>query len=983
MQPWTFFRSVLAAGFLIPLTVSAGAEDASQRAVIWIESAAFDPAATSLAAEAFWSQDELILILSCSRSDSQGMLRLESVHATHRHEVSVSGVNNTRHRVLDPADLAIAEWSSRPAESLPPLSPEASPQIALRLAWVELLALGGRPNPGDRLLLHWQPASAQAQQVELRFSPPIATPPNPSSLVPRGIKSNVKGAPEAPPEYRMVPVATRLQPNWPVQAVAEPGTRNLWVIEEDGPYGRTQIVRLLWDAPSSSSQVPKQILISSPQSESEVAYSIAFHPDYQSNGWVFVGSNGGGEGEPKRSRVARYRVNREPPFEVDPASRRVIIEWPSDGHNGAAVVFGPDRMLYVTSGDGTADSDRNDMGQGTDHLLSKVLRINVDVEDVSSPYTIPPDNPFVDDARFRPETWAYGFRNPWRIAADPRHGRIWVGNNGQDLWEQVYLVERGANYGWSAFEGSHPFHSSRKLGPTPVSKPKFEHHHAEARSLTGGVVYLGRRFPELHGAYLYGDYATGRLWGAMLDDEGNVLWHRLLADGPQKLTAIELDPDGEIVICDHQPSGTPALYTLDRVDAAPFDPLAFPRRLSETGLFASVIDHRPVDGAIPYSVNAPLWSDGAAKSRFVVLPPRSDNDDAPAAIQVSGQASWSFPEGTVLVKSFGIEAADRSVERWIETRVMVLQQGEWAGYTYRWNAEGTDASLVETAGEDQDWPVAHDNSKLAWHYPSRTECLVCHSRAAGFVLGLSMPQIEGRFQPEASLAAMLSADADPVSVEPPDDRLRYFVSLGVLRTAVERDREQLLKRWPTKVDSQESMEAVLDRLLGIAPPVTSGWNPELVSSDVALGQVPITRLPQSKDDALALVDPAAENDVRGEPVPLEWRVRSYLHANCAHCHVEAGGGNARIDLSAFVDLDLMRLIDQPPIHGSPEFLASPSPQEFRLVVPGEPEQSVLWRRVAHRGTGQMPPLSTTKVDPVARELLKDWIESLPPASPKR
>ena len=244
-----------------------------------------------------------------------------------------------------------------------------------------------------------------------------------------------------------------------------------------------------------------------------------------------------------------------------------------------------------------------------------------------------------------------------------------------------------------------------------------------------------------------------------------------------------------------------------------------------------------------------------------------------------------------------------------------------------------------------------------------------------------MPQIEGRFKPDPSLAAMLSADSDPVLVEPPDDRLRYFASLGVLRTAVERDRELLLKQWRNTLGSQGDAAVVLDRLLAIAPPVTSGWNPDLTSSDTALGKVSITRLPQSKDDALALVDPAAENDARGEPVPLEWRVRSYLHANCAYCHVEAGGGNARIDLSAFVGLDLMRLIDQPPIHGSPEFPASPSPEEFRLLVPGAPERSVLWRRVAHRGTGQMPPLATTKVDPVARELLKAWIESMSPASP--
>ena len=112
---------------------------------------------------------------------------------------------------------------------------------------------------------------------------------------------------------------------------------------------------------------------------------------------------------------------------------------------------------------GPAISDTNLKGQGLDHLLAKVLRIDVDRPDPGRLYSVPPDNPFIGMQGARPETWAYGFRNPWRMSVDPGTGHLWVGNNGQDLWEQVYLVERGANYGWSVYEGSHIFHANREL----------------------------------------------------------------------------------------------------------------------------------------------------------------------------------------------------------------------------------------------------------------------------------------------------------------------------------------------------------------------------------------------------------------------------------------------------------------------------------------------------------------------------------------
>jgi len=321
------------------------------------------------------------------------------------------------------------------------------------------------------------------------------------------------------------------------------------------------------------------------------------------------------------------------------------------------------------------------------------------------------------------------------------------------------------------------------------------------------------------------------------------------------------------------------------------------------------------------------------------------------------------------VKSFGIESEQGAIERWIETRVMLLEQGEWSGYTYRWNDAGDDAQLVEAAGEDAVWPVAQSQQEMAWHYPSRTECLVCHSRAAGFVLGLSMSQIEGPFVRDSGFESMLGdGQLDPESLGT-KDRLRHFARLGVLRTQVDTDLKASLAEWQRFVGTASDSEATFQQLLSLTPPATSAWNPDLAS------RVDAFLLPRSKDvPEPPLVNPAEEVSATGQVVPLEWRARSYLHANCAHCHVEAGGGNAKIDLSAFVDRGAMRLVDQVPLHGSPEITGSLTLSEPRLVVPGNPERSVLWLRVTHRGSGQMPPLSTFKTDPLAKELLREWIE---------
>src|SRR5208283_3649228 len=431
--------------------------------------------------------------------------------------------------------------------------------------------------------------------------------------------SHVAGSPEPPLPYRVQWTFADLKAGLQIAVAHEPGTENLLLVHQLWPWvGPGRVLRVKDDGKGDKSNVLLAL--------DRTIYSLAFHPDYLKNGYLYLGSNGPvtaedrdipGQrfrpGAAKTTRISRFTVARQAPFACDPGSEKVIIEWPSNGHNGGDLAFGRDGMLYISSGDGTSDSDTDLTGQDLGRLLAKVLRIDVDHPDAGKAYSVPKDNPFVNVKDARPETWAYGFRNPWRLHIDRKTGDLWVGNNGQDLWEQVYLVQRGANYGWSLVEGTHPFYPNRKQGPDPISKPIAEHSHSESRSLTGGLVYHGAKFPELRGAYLYGDWSTGKIWG-LRHEQGKVTWHKELADTTLQITGFGTDSKGDLLIVDYGGG----LY---RLEAAPPDPMPskFPTRLSETGLFASVKEHRPAPGLIPYSVNAPLWSDGAEKERFIAL----------------------------------------------------------------------------------------------------------------------------------------------------------------------------------------------------------------------------------------------------------------------------------------------------------------------------------------------------------------------------
>lgn len=698
--------------------------------------------------------------------------------------------------------------------------------------------------------------------------------------------SRMIGSPDPLPPYKTVRSFSRLSVKQPLGMYPEPGTNRLFILQHLGS----------WSGPGRLLAVPDDQNATAADAEAlldidGLAVGIAFHPDYALNGFLYIGLDGPLKGPNRKDQVVRYTVSRTPPGRIDPASRTLIIDWPSDGHDGGDLAFGNDGYLYVSSGDGSSDSDANLTGQSLDDLLGAVLRIDVDHPDPGRNYSVPGDNPFVKRPGARPELWAYGLRNPWRMSYDRTSGQLWVGNNGQDLWEQVYLIQKGANYGWSLTEGSHIFRAQRKAGPDPISPPAAEHPHSEARSITGGQVYRGSRLPELVGAYIYGDWATGRVWGVRHDGT-RATWKGELVDTPFNITGFGTDHARELYVID-QGSGCYRLEPLTKADQ-PTQP--FPRRLSESGLFASAAAHKPHPAAIPYDVVCPQWADGANMERFLALPGLERVEQKP---QNNAGGAWTLPNGSALVQTLSLDLADgagKPVRKRVETRVLLRQQGEWTGYSYRWNDEQSDATLVPAAGGNAELEVVDTaepggKREQIWRFPARTECMVCHSRATGFIQGFTPLQL----------------DRDRNRGGVTGNQLRTLEHIGVFQGTL-----------PARPDNR----------------------PRLVNS----------------------TDPQT---------PLESRVRSYLHVNCATCHVGAGGGNSRMELGYTTATGEMRLINEEPVHdryGLPE---------ARLVSPGAPERSVLIQRISRRGTGQMPPLVSTEVDHKALSLFMEWIGSLP------
>ncbi len=262
----------------------------------------------------------------------------------------------------------------------------------------------------------------------------------------------------------------------------------------------------------------KQVTYKEVENE-EGLLGLAFHPRYQQNGYFYVYYTT--RDAPHVSVISRFRVSPHDPQRADPQSELEVmrIEQTSWNHNGGTLLFGPDGYLYIGLGDGGGRFDPLGHGQNLSTLHGSILRIDVDHNQDGRPYAIPPDNPFVDRAEACPEIWAYGLRNVWRMAFDRQTGLLWAADNGEDLWEEIDLIERGGNYGWNLREGKHRFGLQGSELRADLIEPIWEYEHDPelSNSIIGGCVYRGQRVPQLRGAYLYGDYVVGSLWALWYD----------------------------------------------------------------------------------------------------------------------------------------------------------------------------------------------------------------------------------------------------------------------------------------------------------------------------------------------------------------------------------------------------------------------------------------------------------------------------------
>lgn len=251
---------------------------------------------------------------------------------------------------------------------------------------------------------------------------------------------------------------------------------------------------------------------------------LAFHPDYESNGFFYVNYTDP-DGD---TQVSRFSVDSGNPDLADENSELPIIgyEQPFSNHNGGNLAFGPDGYLYISSGDGGSGGDPGNRAQNKNLLLGKLLRIDVDNPSGGNNYGIPADNPFIGDPNAKEEIWAYGLRNPWRFSFDLTDNNLWIADVGQGNWEEINRVnvsESGLNYGWRCYEGNHPFNTDDCPAQSELTFPIAEYTHANGCSISGGYVYRGSVYTDIAGLYFFADYCSGLI--GTVDSDGNLIDH--------------------------------------------------------------------------------------------------------------------------------------------------------------------------------------------------------------------------------------------------------------------------------------------------------------------------------------------------------------------------------------------------------------------------------------------------------------------------
>lgn len=719
--------------------------------------------------------------------------------------------------------------------------------------------------------------------------------------------------PTQPPQfgYTVTNAFSGLSFSQPVCISSPPGeTNRLFVLEKTG---KIVVVTNL----ASPNRSEFMTLTVDSNSESGLL-GLAFHPDFASNGYFFVFSSrtlSTSQGNGLHQCISRFQVTPTNANVALPTTEQFLIrQFDSAGnHNGGDLHFGHDGYLYASIGDEGAQYNGNGNAQViTNKFFSAILRLDVDKQPGnllpnphpanSTNYFIPADNPYIGVTNFngknfaasavRTEFYSIGYRNPWRMSFDPITGFLYVADVGQDIYEEINVVTNGANAGWSYFEGLHLAKTNYPSQPNLYTNPPAgllfpiqEYSHTGTASLigqsvSGGFVYRGTKISQLYGAYIFGDYVSGNIW--MLRYDGtNTTPYQYLASATTP-AAFGRDPrNGDILICQYS-SGQIGRIEYNSTPVG----LPLPATLANTGAFSDLTTLTPSLGVVAYDINTPFWSDNAIKTRWFSVP------NTNLTITFNPVNNWSFPTGTVWMKHFELELTNgvpQSRKR-LETRFIIKNTNGVYGVTYRWNS-ATNATLVAEAGLDENITI-NDGGNLRtqmWHYPSRSECLACHTAQSGYAPSFNTAQINRDYS--------------------------YSVTTN-------------------------QIEAL--RLAGY-------FNNAITNRHLF--------------PALA----HATND----SVSVEYRVRSYLAANCAQCHQPG------VILTTFWDA---RINTTTPFN---KIINGELNNDFgntnnRVVAPGSLTNSILFQRVANMGPGHMPPLGTTVVNSQAVNLLAAWITNTLP-----